>query len=150
MMNSLDTEAIERLKKITYENTLSLLGAKIDVIFYDATTIYFESFTEDSLKKNGFSKDAKHNQPQVILALMVTSEGLPVDYEIFEGDTYEGHTLISVFTKIRKAYHIDKVVFVADAAMLSKDNQDARGPKAKWHPLHCRSQAKEYVSIPKG
>ncbi|MDO9580652.1 MAG: IS1634 family transposase [Bacteroidales bacterium] len=122
MMDGLDESAIERLKKITYQNTLSLLGTKIDVIFYDATTIYFESFTEDELKRNGFSKDHKHNQPQVLLALMVTTDGLPVDYEIFPGDTYEGHTLIPALTKIREKYDIEKVVFVADSGMLSKDN----------------------------
>lgn len=84
--------------------------------------VYFESFEEDELKKNGFSKDHKHNQPQVLLALMVATDGLPVDYEIFPGDTFEGHTLIPVLTKIRKKYDIDKIVFVADSAMLSKDN----------------------------
>ncbi|MBC8386968.1 MAG: IS1634 family transposase [Actinobacteria bacterium] len=122
MMDSLDGPAIERLKKITYQNSLNLLGTKIDVIFYDATTVYFESFEEDSLKRNGFSKDHKHNQPQVLLALMVTTDGLPVDYEIFPGDVYEGHTLVPALTKIRKKYDIDKIVFVADSAMLSKDN----------------------------
>jgi transposase len=122
MMDALDGPAIERLKRITYENTLSLLGTKIDVIFYDATTIYFESFTEDTFKKNGFSKDHKEGQPQVLLALMVTSDGLPVDYEVFAGDTYEGHTLIPALTKIRDKYDIDRVIFVADSAMASKDN----------------------------
>ncbi len=122
MMDSLDEPAIERLKKITYQNSLNLLGTKVDVIFYDATTVYFESFTEDELKKNGFSKDHKHNQPQVLLALMVTTDGLPVDYEIFPGDVYEGHTLIPALTKIRKKYDIEKIVFVADSAMLSYDN----------------------------
>ena len=82
MMDKLDDPAVDRLKKITYENTLGLLGQKINVIFYDATTIYFESFDEDELKRNGFSKDHKHNQPQVLLALMVTTEGLPVDYDV--------------------------------------------------------------------
>lgn len=124
MMDALDGPAIERLKKITYENTLSLLGTKIDVIFYDATTLYFESFTEDTFKRNGFSKDHKEGQPQVLLALMVTSDGLPVDYEVFAGDTYEGHTLIPALTKIRDKYEIDKIIFVADSAMASKDNID--------------------------
>ncbi|MCG2791914.1 MAG: IS1634 family transposase [Actinomycetia bacterium] len=122
MMDRLDADAIDRLKAITYQNTANLLGSKIDVIFYDATTVYFESFTEDELKKNGFSKDLKHNQPQVLLALMVTTDGLPVDYEIFPGDTYEGHTLIPALKKIREKYDIDRVVFVADSAMLSEDN----------------------------
>lgn len=122
MMDRLYTDAIERLKKITYQNSLNLLGSKIDVIFYDATTVYFESFTEDELKKNGSSKDYKHNQPQVLLALMVTTDGLPVSYQIFPGDTYEGHTLIPALKKIREKYDIDRVVFVCDSAMLSKDN----------------------------
>ncbi|NQT66196.1 MAG: IS1634 family transposase [Actinobacteria bacterium] len=122
MMDDLDEPAIERLKKITYQNTLNLFGTKIDVIFYDATTVYFESFEEDSLKRNGFSKDHKHNQPQVLLVLMVTTDGLPVDYEIFPGDIFEGHMLIPALTKIRKKYDIDSVVFVADSAMLLDDN----------------------------
>jgi len=122
MTDSLDGLAIERLKNITYQNSLNLLGTKIDVIFYDATTIYFESFEEDELKRNGFSKDHKHNQPQVLLALMVTTDGLPVDYEIFKGGTYEGHTLIPALARIREKYDIEKVVFVADSAMFLKDN----------------------------
>ena len=122
MMDKLDISAIERLKKITYENTLSLIGAKLNVIFYDATTIYFESFTEDELKRNGFSKDHKNNQPQVLLALIVTSDGLPVDYEVFAGDTYEGSTLIPSLRKVKEKYDIERIVFVADSAMLSKEN----------------------------
>src|SRR5665647_541138 len=122
MMDELDSPAVDRLKKITYENTTNLLGQKINVIFYDATTIYFESFTEDTLKRNGFSKDHKHNQPQVLLALMVTSDGLPIDYEVFAGDTYEGSTLIPSLKSVREKYDIEKIVFVADSAMLSSNN----------------------------
>lgn len=122
MMDDLDNPAVGRLKKITYENTTNLLGSKINVIFYDATTIYFESFTEDCLKRNGFSKDHKHNQPQVLLALMVTTDGLPIDYEVFAGDTFEGSTLIPSLKSVREKYDIEKVVFVADSAMLSKNN----------------------------
>ena len=122
MMDKLDDQSIDRLKKITYQNTLNLFGGKIEVIFYDATTIYFESFTSDELKKCGYSKDNKFNQPQVLLALMVTKEGLPVDYQVFAGDTYEGHTLIPALTEIRKKYDIGRIVLVADSGMLSTDN----------------------------
>ncbi|GFP25045.1 hypothetical protein HKBW3S25_00495 [Candidatus Hakubella thermalkaliphila] len=122
MMDKLDHKAIQRLKEITYQNTLNLLGGKISVIFYDVTTLYFESFDSDELKKCGFSKDSKHNQPQVLLALMVTAEGLPLDYEVFPGNIYEGKTLIPALEKISQKYNIEEVILVADSAMLSEDN----------------------------
>ena len=122
MMDKLDDQVILQIQKNAYHTTLSLFNDKIDVIFFDATTLYFESFTEDELKQNGFSKDHKFNQPQVIFSLMVTKEGLPIGYNVFPGSTYEGHTLVSALDKIKKQYQIDKVVFVADAGMLQEKN----------------------------
>lgn len=122
MMDELSGESIERLNRITYKNTQSLFSGKINVVFYDATTLYFESFTEDHLKRCGYSKDLKFNQPQVLLALMVTKEGLPLNYRIYEGNKYEGHTLIPALKEIRERYDIEKVIFVADSAMFNKDN----------------------------
>jgi transposase len=122
MMDKLDDSAIEKLNEITYQNTVSLFQNKIDIIFFDCTTIYFESFDEDELRENGYSKDLKFNQPQVLLALMVTKEGLPVGYRIFEGSKYEGHTLIPMLKEIKEKYSLDKIVFVADAGMMNEDN----------------------------
>ena len=59
MMDKLDDKAIERLKDISYMNTTGLYLGKIDVIFYDCTTLYFEAFEEDELREKGFSKDNK-------------------------------------------------------------------------------------------
>lgn len=122
MMDKLDDSAIEKLNEITYKNTISLFQNKIDIIFFDCTTIYFEAFDEDELRKNGYSKDLKFNQPQVLLALMVTKEGLPVGYRIFEGSKYEGHTLIPMLKEIKEKYILDKIIFVADAGMMNEDN----------------------------
>jgi hypothetical protein len=66
-----------------------------DLLFYDVTTLYFETFEEDDLRKNGFSKDNKSQQPQILIALMVSKEGFPIAYEVFSGSTFEGHTIIS-------------------------------------------------------
>ena len=122
MMDSLDDKFIEKMQKITADNTLGLLREKIDVMFYDVTTIYFESFTEDELKKNGYSKDLKFNQPQILLGLMVSKEGLPIGYEIFEGDKYEGHTMLPVLKKIQKRYELDNIFVVADSGMMNSEN----------------------------
>lgn len=94
------------------------------LVFYDLTTLYFESFKDDELRKNGFSKDNKINQPQIMLGLLVNSDGFPISYQIFPGNKFEGHTMIPVINDLLKKYKIKKqdVVFVADAAMISNEN----------------------------
>lgn len=93
-----------------------------DLLFYDVTTLYFETFEEDDLRKNGFSKDNKSQQPQILVALMVTKEGFPVAYEIFSGNTFEGHTIIPVVKNFIKQNNVQEFTIVADAAMISSDN----------------------------
>ena len=122
MMDKIGDKEILKLNKLVYSKTKGLFREKIDVIYFDATTLYFESFTQDEFKKNGYSKDGKFNQPQVVLALMVTKEGLPVGYKAFSGDTFDGHTLIPVLKEIKEHYDLDKVVYVADAGMFNRDN----------------------------
>jgi transposase len=95
---------------------------QFDLLFYDVTTLYFETFDEDDLRRNGFSKDNKSQQPQVLVALMVTKEGFPIAYEVFSGNTFEGHTIIPVVNKFIKKNTIKNFTIVADAAMISDEN----------------------------
>jgi len=93
-----------------------------DILFYDVTTLYFETFEEDGLRKNGFSKDNKSEQPQILIALMVSKEGFPVAYEVFSGNTFEGHTIIPVIKDFIKRNGVKQFTVVADAAMISSEN----------------------------
>lgn len=93
-----------------------------DILFYDVTTLYFETFEEDELRKNGFSKDNKSQQPQILIALMVSKEGFPVDYEVFSGNTFEGHTIIPVIKDFIERNQVKDFTVVADAAMISSEN----------------------------
>lgn len=121
-MDKLDDEAIDRIKQNSFDMAKSLLQGEIDVVFYDATTLYFESFDEDKLRQKGYSKDMKFNQTQLLLTILATKEGIPIGYNIFEGSFYEGHTLVNALNTLKKIYNIDKVVFVADSGLLNKDN----------------------------
>lgn len=94
-------------------------------VFYDVTTLYFESFGQDDLRKPGFSKDNKINQPQIVIGLVVNIDGFPIAYEIFEGNKFEGHTLIPVITAFQRRHKIEQLTVVADAAMLSLENMQA-------------------------
>ena len=101
---------------------MKVLGAKLAIVFYDVTTLYFEAEEEDELRKKGFSKDGKHQQPQILLGLLVSIGGYPLAYEIFEGNRFEGHTMLPVIESFKTKYKLDKLVIVADAGLLSNKN----------------------------
>lgn len=109
------------VERVAYEHTRNVLGV-ISIVFYDMTTLYFEAEDEDEFRKIGFSKDGKFQHPQIMLGLLVGAHGYPIGYDIFEGNTWEGHTLIPTLETIQKKYGFAKPVVVADSALLSKDN----------------------------
>ena len=85
------------------------------------TTLYFGASDEDDLRKAGFSKDGKHQNPQIFLGLLVGLGGYAIGNDIFEGNIYEGHTLIPFFEKIAAKFSLEKPIVVADSGLLSKD-----------------------------
>lgn len=92
------------------------------LVFYDVTTLYFETFKSDELRRPGFSKDNKSQQPQILIGLIVDTAGFPVAYDIFKGNEFEGNTFIPIISAFKKKHNINKLTVVADAAMLSFNN----------------------------
>lgn len=92
------------------------------LVFYDVTTLYFETFQSDELRKQGFSKDNKSQQPQILIGLIVNGLGFPVAYDIFKGNAFEGHTFIPIISAFKSKNQIEKLTVVADAAMISMEN----------------------------
>lgn len=121
-LDKLENKQKELVETISFNHTLEIFNGKMSVVFYDVTTIYFEASDEDDLRMTGFSKDGKHQSPQIILGLLVSIDGYPLAYEIFEGNKFEGHTIIPVIESFKKKYNLEKPVIIADAGMLSKDN----------------------------
>jgi hypothetical protein len=120
-MDKLNRRYKSEVEAISYRHTKGRLGS-ISVVFYDMTTLYFEAEDEDDLRKIGYSKDGKFQNPQIMLGLLVGEEGLPIGYDIFEGNTFEGHTLLPFLKQIQAKYGLEKPVVIADAALLSKQN----------------------------
>ena len=108
-------------ERIAFEYTKKTLDT-ITVVFYDMTTLYFEAEDEDDLRKIGYSKDGKFQCPQIMIGLLVGEGGYPIGYDVFEGNTFEGHTLVKTLNKLATKYELGKPIVVADAAMLSKKN----------------------------
>lgn len=109
------------VEEACFQHTKKVLQT-ISVVFYDMTTLYFEAEDEDDLRKIGFSKDGKFQQPQIMVGLLVGEGGFPIGYDLFEGNTFEGHTLMPTLKKIEKKYGFGKPIVVADAGLLSREN----------------------------
>lgn len=116
------TDIKAQVERISFEHTKKVTGGSVEVVFYDMTTLYFEAAEEDDLRKAGFSKDGKHSCPQIFLGLLVTTGGNPIGYEIYEGNIFEGHTLIPVIEKLASTHGFSHPIVIADAGLLSKDN----------------------------
>jgi len=112
----------EKIQKISYEHTLKVLGGVISVVFYDVTTLYFQVDNEDEIRKRGFSKEGKHQNPQIVLGLLVSIDGYPLAFEVFEGNKFEGHTMLPILDNFKVKYNIDNLIIVADSGLLSSQN----------------------------
>ncbi len=121
-LDKLNSKIKEQVEQIAFGHTLKTLSGNISVVFYDMTTLYFEASDEDDLRKTGFSKDGKHQNPQIFIGLLVGLGGYVIGYDIFEGNTYEGHTLIPFLEKISRKFDLNKPIVVADSGLLNNDN----------------------------
>lgn len=121
-MDRFHASQMEQAKRISFEHTKKVLGGQFGLIFYDVTTLYFEAADDDDYRISGFSKDGKHSNPQIVLGLLVAENGYPLDYEAFEGNSFEGHTMIPVIERFRAKYDLDHLTVVADAGLMSTKN----------------------------
>ena len=112
----------DEIQKISIEHTRSILGGKIGLMFYDVTTLYFETDNGDELRETGFSKDGKHSQPQVVLGLLVSRYGYPLSYSLFNGSQYEGRTMLPLVDDFVQRFNLDDFVVVADSGLMNKTN----------------------------
>jgi len=112
----------ELVEQISVEHTRKILGGTIGLVFYDVTTLYFETDYGDDLRKAGFSKDGKHALPQVVLGLLISEGGYPLAYSIHEGNKYEGHTMLPIVEDCVKRFDLKDFVIVADSGLMNKDN----------------------------
>lgn len=121
-LDKLHKDQIQLVRQINFEHTRKILNNDISIVFYDVTTLYFEVEEEDDLRRTGYSKDGKHQNPQIVLGLLVSQGGYPLDYEIFEGNKFEGHTMLPVLEAFEKKHQLQKITVVADAGLMSTKN----------------------------
>jgi hypothetical protein len=118
----LDRLHSSQIQQISVEHTKRILGGAIGLVFYDVTTLYFESDYSDGFRERGFSKDGKHSQPQAVLGLLVSRDGYPLSYSLFNGAQYEGRTMIPVVEDFVARFGLEDFVIVADSGLMNKKN----------------------------
>ena len=122
-MDKLYNTQMELAQQISVEHTRKLFGGKIGLMFYDVTTLYFETAQTDVLREPGFSKDGKTAESQVILGLLVSEGGYPLSYSLFNGSQYEGFTMIPMIDDFKQRFNLGKdFVVVADSGLMNKNN----------------------------
>ena len=124
-LDTLTEKLKTKIEDLTFDYTKRVLGGKISIVFYDMTTLHFESSTEDDFRRTGFSKTGKHYEPQIYLGLLVGKRGYPLGFEVFEGNISEGKTIIPVLKQFESRFDIKKPIIVADAGLLSDKNLTA-------------------------
>lgn len=120
----------ERFQEALIDFARQDLGDALRLVFYDVTTLYFDSQVKTALKDFGYSKDHHATDTQIVIGLVVNRQGFPLYFDIFSGSTFEGHTFIKVIETIKALLPTSELIVVADAAMLSQANIDqlkARG-----------------------
>jgi hypothetical protein len=123
----------DRIERDVFVQAADLFQLDVDLIFYDTTTAYFEIDEADEqpeewggklyvpLRRRGHSKEGRDNQPQVIIALAVTRDGMPVRSWVLPGDTADVTTVAKIKDDLR-AWRLGRCVFVGDAGMYSAEN----------------------------
>ena len=117
----------DEIEKELFWHDRDLFNMQVDVILYDLTTLRFESTRTDlgELRQFGYSKERRSDCTQVVLGLLVTPEGIPIGFEVYPGNTFEGKTITDIVAKLRKKFSIRRFVFVGDRGLFSKKNLTA-------------------------
>ena len=121
-LDKLHSSQQEVIQQISVEHTRKILGGIIGLVFYDVTTLYFETDEGDGFREKGWSKDGKHNLPQVVLGLLVSRDGYPLSYSLFNGSQYEARTMIPVIEDFVERFDLKEFVIVADSGLMNKTN----------------------------
>lgn len=119
-------EGKDEIEKKYHECNLDLFSGKLDLVLFDTTSIYYwgaqGAGKEDDLLQFGFSKDGKGHLKQVIVGVLMTSDGIPIAHEVFKGNNPDVFSFRNIISIVKQKYNVGKIILIADRGMVSEDN----------------------------
>lgn len=112
----------EEIEESLYWRGRDLLSEPTDIVLYDLTTLRFESTNKIGLRQFGYSKEMRSDCTQLVFGLLLNTDGIPLGFEVYPGNTFEGNTLSGIVEKMRKKFRIRRMIFVADRGLFSAKN----------------------------
>jgi hypothetical protein len=121
------------------------LFTKLDLVFMDTTSLYFEGAGGQTLGRHGFSKDHRPDLHQMILAVLLDGDGRPVCTEMWPGNTADTGSLVPVVDRLRKRFSIGRVCIVADRGMISAETIAELEARGLFYILGVRERTDKLV-----
>ena len=121
------------------------LFTRLDLVFMDTTSLYFEGAGGQTLGRHGFSKDHRPDLRQMILAVLIDGDGRPVCSEMWPGNTADVTTLIPVIDRLRRRFDIGRVCVVADRGMISAETMAELEARRLLYILGVRERSDKLV-----
>lgn len=112
----------EDIEESLYWRDRDLLSEPTDIVLYDLTTLRFESTKKQGLRQFGYSKEMRSDCTQIVFGLLLNTSGLPLGFEVYPGNTFEGNTLPGIVEKMRNKFRVRRMIFVADRGLFSTKN----------------------------
>ena len=121
------------------------LFSRLDLVFMDTTSLYFEGAGGQTLGRRGHSKDHRPDLCQMILAVLIDGDGRPVCSEMWPGNTADVTTLIPVIDRLRRRFAIGRICVVADRGMISAETVAALEARRLLYLLGTRERTDKVV-----
>lgn len=111
-------DIIKKLNKVLLEKT----KRQEEYVFYDSSTVYFETFSREGLRCPGYSKDGKFKEDQVVLGMATDANGIPIYYKLFKGNTSDPLTLKPFILELTNIFNIKNITIISDKGMSTNSN----------------------------
>src|SRR5271165_781882 len=119
-------DAKDEIESHCFSELCNLANLDLRLVCYDLTSTYFEGDEKTSVrfpsKAFGYSRDHRGDRPQVVIGLLVTSDGIPIAHHVFAGNTSDVSTLTGVMADLQQRFGVGKIALVADRGLISEDN----------------------------